>query len=213
MHAARRAIEPGLNVGGASRFLQMRDQLVILQGSEISVDLCDFEELAEEALKTGKRDRLEAALAIQQGSLLPEISMKTGQRPRVSGRMRKESSCCCGWPESAKRPTIGVPIEANRRLIVSNPCNEAAHRGLMRLYAAVGQRYLAVEQFRACTEVLRRNWRRIRNLRRSAFTIAFWRARVKRSQRLLPGPSAAEVPPQAPLPASPESATGSRGWP
>jgi hypothetical protein len=27
--------------------------------------------------------------------------------------------------------------------------------GLMRLFAAIGQRYLAVEQFRACTELLR----------------------------------------------------------
>jgi two-component SAPR family response regulator len=47
-------------------------------------------------------------------------------------------------------------IEAYRQLIASNPCNEAAHRGLMRLYAGIGQRHLAVEQFRVCGEVLRR---------------------------------------------------------
>ena len=32
LHTARRALEPGLSAGGSSRFLQMRDQLVMLQG-------------------------------------------------------------------------------------------------------------------------------------------------------------------------------------
>jgi DNA-binding SARP family transcriptional activator len=63
LHAARRALEPGLSAGSSSRFLQMRDQLLILQStSGISVDVSEFEALAEAALKTGERDRIEAAL-------------------------------------------------------------------------------------------------------------------------------------------------------
>ena len=54
LHAARRALEPGLSARSSSKFLQMRDQLVMLQGGEISVDVSEFDALAEEALKTGK---------------------------------------------------------------------------------------------------------------------------------------------------------------
>src|ERR1035441_2164915 len=44
LHAARRALEPGLSAGSSSRFLQMRDQLLILQNTiEISVDVSEFE--------------------------------------------------------------------------------------------------------------------------------------------------------------------------
>jgi DNA-binding SARP family transcriptional activator len=44
LHAARRALEPGLSAGSSSRFLQMRDQLLILQStSGISVDVSEFE--------------------------------------------------------------------------------------------------------------------------------------------------------------------------
>jgi DNA-binding SARP family transcriptional activator len=59
LHAARRALEPGISAGSSSRFLQMRDQLVMLQGADdVSVDVSEFEVLAEEALKTGRRDQL-----------------------------------------------------------------------------------------------------------------------------------------------------------
>jgi DNA-binding SARP family transcriptional activator/TolB-like protein/Flp pilus assembly protein TadD len=204
MHAARRAIEPGLNVGGASRFLQMRDQLVILQGSEISVDLCEFEELAEEALKTGKRDRLEAALAIQQGSLLPEdLYEDWAAAPRERTHAQREQLLLrlAGVCEASN--DLVYAIEANRRLIVSNPCNEAAHRGLMRLYAAVGQRYLAVEQFRACTEVLRRELEADPEPATVSLYDRILAGATEAKPAPVTGPSVAEVPPQAPLPASP----------
>jgi DNA-binding SARP family transcriptional activator len=72
LHAARRALEPELSSGGSSRFLQMRDQLLTLQGDEISLDVSEFESRADEAPRTGTRDRMEAALAIGAGELLPE---------------------------------------------------------------------------------------------------------------------------------------------
>lgn len=157
LHAARRALEPGLSAGSSSRFLQMRDQLLILQStSEVSVDVSEFEALAEAALKTGERDRIEAALEIYQGELLPEDLYEDWTAVlREQLRTQKEQlllrlAAACEASGDTVRAT-----EAYRQLVASNPCNEVAHRGLMRLFAAVGQRYLAVEQFRACKELLR----------------------------------------------------------
>jgi DNA-binding SARP family transcriptional activator/TolB-like protein len=158
LHAARRALEPGLSSGASSRFLAMRDQLVLLQSADdIRVDVAEFETLAGEALKTGRREAIEAALALCTADLLPEdLYEDWAAVPREQLRARKEqlllrlASVC--EAEGDSRPAI----EACSRLLASNPCNESAHRGLMRLYAAAGQRYLAVEQFRACTETLRR---------------------------------------------------------
>ena len=157
LHAARRALEPGLSAGSSSRFLQMRDQLLILQStSEISVDVSEFEALAEVALKTGERDRIEAALAIYQGEFLAEdlyedwTAVQREQLRSQKERLLLRLAAACEASAETVRAT-----EAYRQLVASNPCNEVAHRGLMRLFAAIGQRYLAVEQFRACTKLLR----------------------------------------------------------
>jgi DNA-binding SARP family transcriptional activator/TolB-like protein len=156
LHTARRALEPGLSAGNASRFLQMRDQLVILQG-DVSVDVCEFEAAAEKALKSGQLEAIDSALAICQSDLLPEDIYEdwTAIR-REQLRARKEQlllrlAAACETAGDTARA-----IEASKALIAANPCNEAAHRGLMRLYASHGQRYLAVEQFKMCSSALRR---------------------------------------------------------
>jgi DNA-binding SARP family transcriptional activator/TolB-like protein len=157
VHAARRALEPGLSAGGSSRFLQMRDQLLMLRSDEISVDVSEFEVLAEVALKTGERDQIEAALAAYRGELLPEDLYEdwTAVR-REQLRSQKESLLLRLAAVCEASADTRQAIEAYRQLVASNPCNEAAHRGLMRLHAALGQRHLAVEQFRGCRDVLRR---------------------------------------------------------
>jgi DNA-binding SARP family transcriptional activator/TolB-like protein len=191
LHAARRALEPDLSAGSSSRFLPMRDQLVMLQSSdEIQVDVSQFETLAEEALKTGHRDRIEAALAICHGDLLPEdlhedwTSVRREQlRSRKEQLLLRLAAVCEASCDSA------AAIEACSRLLASNPCNEAAHRGLMRLYSAAGQRYLAVEQFRICTETLRREL----EVEPEPETAALY-------ERILAG---ATPPPPAPVPVAP----------
>lgn len=155
---ARRAIEPALAAGGHSKFLQMRDQLVILQGGDdVSVDVSEFDALADEALKTGEKTRIEVALAIYQADLLPEdLYEDWAAVRRVQLRSQKEqlllrlASVC-----ETSGDTAGA-IQAYKQLIASNPCNEVAFRSLMKLHVAAGQRHLAVQQFRTSAEVLRR---------------------------------------------------------
>jgi DNA-binding SARP family transcriptional activator/TolB-like protein len=156
LHAARRALEPGLSAGGSSRFLQMRDQLVMLQSAGISVDVCEFEALAEEALKTGERSRIEETLAIYKGDLLPEDLYEDWAAVRREQlRSQKEQLLLRLAADCESSGDAARAMEAYRQLTAANPCNEVAHRGLMRLHAAAGHRYLAVEQFRGCAEVLR----------------------------------------------------------
>jgi DNA-binding SARP family transcriptional activator/TolB-like protein len=157
LHAARRVLEPALSGGGSSRFLQMRDQLVLLQGADdVSVDVSEFEAMAEEALKTGVRTRIEAALALYEADLLPEDLYEdwTAVR-REQLRSQKEqllsrlAAVCEASGDHAEA------ADAFQQLIALNSCNEQAHRGLMRVYAAQGQRHLAVQQYRTCAEALR----------------------------------------------------------
>ena len=186
LHAARRAIEPGLRAGVSSRFLQMRDQLVMLEGPDgIAVDVADFELLAEKALKLHCREDLEAALSIYQAELLPEDLYEDWAAVRREQlRSRKEqlvlrlAAVCEASGDAAQA------IEAYKRLIASNPCNEAAHRNLIRLHAAIGQRHLAVEQFRVCTDVLRRE-----------LEVEPEPATVKLYERILTGASEAQAEP------------------
>jgi len=186
LHAARRALEPELRAGTSSRFLQMRDQLLLLQSTdEISVDVAEFEALADEAMKNGKRDRIQAALEVCQGELLPEDLYEdwTAVR-REQLRSRKEQLLLRLAAVCEASGDVAQAIEAYQQLIASNPCNEAAHRGLMRLHAAIGQRHLAVEQFRVCTEVLLRE-----------LTVKPEPATVKLYERVLAGASESQAGP------------------
>ncbi len=157
LHAARRVLEPSLTSGAASRFLQMREQLVQLLGrDDVSVDVSEFEALAQEALKTGERGRIESALALYAGDLLPEDLYEdwTAVR-REQLRVQRErllSLLATVSEASGDRERVA---DAFKQLLALNACNEEAHRGLMRLYAAQGQRHLAVQQFKTCSEALR----------------------------------------------------------
>ncbi len=73
IHAARRALEPSLDSGAASRFLQTQNQLVILQddgGLQIDADL--FEDAASQAIDQSTVASLSAAAALYTGDLLEE---------------------------------------------------------------------------------------------------------------------------------------------
>src|SRR5262249_12109702 len=73
IHAARRALEPGLQSGADSRFIVTQDQQVVLGApGELWIDVEAFEQQAAEAIKFEDPARYEAALALYQGDLLTE---------------------------------------------------------------------------------------------------------------------------------------------
>ena len=137
----------------------MRDQLVVFQcADDVVVDVSEFEALADTALKTGNRDQFAAALSVWQGDLLPEDlyeDWSSVRREQLRAKREQLLLRLAAFYEETGDSVQG--IEAWQSLIAWNPCNEEAHRGLMRLYFAEGQRYLAVNQFRECADVLRRD--------------------------------------------------------
>ena len=157
LHAARHALEPELSAGSPSRFLQMREQLVVLQSTgDLWIDVTAFETQAREALQGRVREELEAALAIYESDLLPEDLYEdwaAGRREQL--RLLREqllarlAAVCEGTGDTARA------LELYQQLIAANRCNEDAHRAVMRLHATAGRRHLAIEQFRICTEALR----------------------------------------------------------
>ncbi|MBL8228686.1 MAG: winged helix-turn-helix domain-containing protein [Bryobacterales bacterium] len=154
IHAARRALEPGLKEGPASRFLLAQDQRVALRApAGIRIDAIEFERTASAALGSGDPAAMEAAIRAYKGELLPEDRYEDWcalLRERVV-QLHRELL----WQLSSKK----APEEAAeilQRLTAADPCNENAHRRLMKLYATTGRRHLAISQFRACQDALRK---------------------------------------------------------
>ena len=157
LHAARRSLEPSLTTGRASRFLQTREQLVQLAG-EVSVDVSAFESSAEDAIRTADSAKLESALSLYEGDLLPEDLFEDWTAVRREHLRALKDQVLLKLAEVCEASAnLPAAVEAYRQLIASDPCNEAAHRGVMRLQAAGGQRHLALEQFRICKEALQRD--------------------------------------------------------
>jgi DNA-binding SARP family transcriptional activator len=147
VHGARRALE----ACGASRDVvtSTSDGLLALR-KPLSIDLEAFEAAAAAAAERRTPEAVRAALALYAGELLPEDRYEdwtTARREAVhEQRLRllvelAELHLAAGQPAEA--------IEALQRAVVADPLHEAAHRDLMRLFAASGRRQQALAQYHA----------------------------------------------------------------
>lgn len=157
MHAARRALEPDLEAGGASRFLLTQDQQISLRNDPaVFVDVTEFERLSFQGLKNSSMPDLEAAAALATGDLLEEdryedwAVVRREQLRVLLGRVLDRLATLHEQAGETDRA-----VELLDRLVKQNPSDEEAHRGLMRIYARTGRRHLALEQYQVCSEALR----------------------------------------------------------
>ena len=156
IHAARRALEPKLAQGSASRFLLTQDTYVALAGAPaVRIDLEEFEQRATAALKSRNSEELEAALLLYSGDLLEEDRYEDWALvPRERARLKYQQlleAVARNYDLSADNRAL----EGWIRVLAANPANEEGHRRLMELYAGNGQRHLALNQYKICCEVLR----------------------------------------------------------
>jgi TolB-like protein len=122
------------------------------------VDALAVERLARE----GTSDALRAAAGLCAGTLLPGVEIGTegfdtwlaSERARfariAAGVFARLTALC-----EEEGDWVGVASTAERWLTLDPAC-EAAHRGLMRVYAHAGRRSDAVRQYQACAEAVRR---------------------------------------------------------
>ena len=123
----------------------------------ISTDLTLFEHAAREGLKSRHLRDLEQATALYTGDLLPmDLYVPWTETPRDHIRQLYLDLLLALAEQYRLRGDLAAAAETFRLALDKDPLLEAAHRGLMRIFARQGQRNRALRQFRTCCEVLSR---------------------------------------------------------
>jgi DNA-binding SARP family transcriptional activator/Tfp pilus assembly protein PilF len=158
IHAARRALEPGLESGPSSRFILTSGQQVKLGGpGGVWVDCAEFERRAAAALAGADPAAFADALALYGGDLLaddPYEDWAAARRERLRAQHLQLLSNLAALHEA--RGEHGPAVERLKELLTGDPTNEEAHRRLMRLYALAGDKQSALRQYTICSQELRR---------------------------------------------------------
>jgi len=159
LYALRRALEPHLSAGEASsRIVAAGVTYRLVLGEGDSWDVEEFLRLASEAL-AAERDglrRLLDAEARYTGALLPEWAFAPWTEPLRTQLEELHRGVLVRVAEASAE--AGRPAEAISRyrlLLAMEPEREGWHRALMRIYAAAGERALALRQYDACRTLLR----------------------------------------------------------
>jgi len=185
LHAARRALEPGLERRQDSSYLRLADSVLALNTKRVVIDADVFESLAGDAMRSGEVSAYQAALAAYCGELLPEDRYEPWCAERRSALAELHVRLLVGLAEVyERRGACNEAADRLREAIREDPAREAAHRQLMRLYARMGTPDQSVRQFHVCEEVLHREL----DLAPQAETVTLYQA-IKASQL----PSAAVV--------------------
>jgi predicted ATPase/DNA-binding SARP family transcriptional activator len=157
LYVARKALGPE-----GSRLLATEGQQIVMSASGgLWVDAEAFEQAAHGASSAsgaGAVGALESALALYTGDLLVEDIYEdwaAGRREQLRS-LRIDLLSNLARIEEA-RGQYDRSVERLRELVAADSVNEDAHRRLMKLYAGMGQRHLALRQYQLCCEALRRD--------------------------------------------------------
>jgi TolB-like protein/DNA-binding SARP family transcriptional activator len=137
--------------------LETKGEAVALAAGAVEVDVAAF----ERSIAEGSRAQLEAALALYRGDLfdgfaapdpafedwLRDARLELRERAREAGARLLDLQLEAGESKKA--------LATARRVLVLDPLQESAHRAIMRCYADMGERSLALKQYRACRDLLR----------------------------------------------------------
>jgi DNA-binding SARP family transcriptional activator/TolB-like protein/Flp pilus assembly protein TadD len=156
IHAARRALEPMLETGANSRFLQIQNQMVVLQADGLLlVDIEGFEEAALASLASRNMAKLLEASSLYPADLLIEDRFEdwaTVRREQLGAlRQRVLDELARVQEDKGERTAALSSLET---LVQLAPVNEDAQRRLIRLHLALGQRHLALSQYQSCVAAL-----------------------------------------------------------
>lgn len=156
LHHARRLLEPDLDRAGKARFLVFEyDTLVLCAEEELEVDFTAFKDGLAQARRNPQVATYEAAVALYAGDLLLEDIYQDWTEPhRDEARTLYLEALLelAGLLEAEGNLTRAAHcLEA---AIAKERTQEAAHLGLMRIYARTGRRLEAVRQFQTLREAL-----------------------------------------------------------
>lgn len=157
LHVARRALEPA--TGAPSGYLGLRDeQLALCPNSHLWVDVEAFEAAAARARRVRDPGAYRAALELYAGELLPEDRYEDWAEERRTGLRTLYLRLLEEVAELHEADgDLWAATDTLQMIVVHEPAHEAAHAGLMRLYALAGQRYQALRQYEQLEGNLRRD--------------------------------------------------------
>jgi DNA-binding SARP family transcriptional activator/predicted ATPase len=157
LRQALTALRKGLGSEGEA-LLTVNGDAVAVEPSAVEVDALSFEQL----LAGGRPEDLERAVDLYQGDFLDGIGVRDpafedwvyAERERLHGRAVEALAKVLA--HQAKSGGADRAMATAARLLQLDPLQEMAHRALMRLHAERGQRGLALRQYQACVDILKR---------------------------------------------------------
>ena len=158
MHVARRVLEADAPAP-VPRALSLQDDVIMVPRDAMWIDADAFERAVIDARADNQIDGYQAALALYGGALLPEDRYEewsVSRRDALQQEYLALLSDLAGLYEAER--AYGQAIETLQLLLVADAGREEAHRGLMRLYAATGQRLHALRQYQLLREALTREF-------------------------------------------------------
>ena len=157
IYGARRALEPDLAKGTKSRFVLTQKQQIILEScGSMSVDLDEFERVANYALQNNDLEAGQKAVELYRGDLLVEDIYEDwiyARRESMRILFRKTATKTAELYAAKNEHQPG--IEILKKLAADDASDEYVQRLLMRFYAETGSKYQALKQFEICLAALR----------------------------------------------------------
>lgn len=132
-----------------------RDALY-LEPDHVAVDAVQFDELCEKA----SPDAFEQAAALYRGEFLEGFSLDEElfedwlRTERADLQQRATEALMALLRCYLDTGDLAPGVRVARQILSLDPLRETAHRALMRLYADMGDRALALKQYRSCCDVL-----------------------------------------------------------
>src|SRR4051794_4923455 len=203
LYVARRALESA--GADASGVLPLQDDMLVLYpGGSVAIDIDEFERAAARARATGALEDYRAALDLHGGELLPEDRYETW----ASGRREALNEAHLGLLLELSGRLTGdgdtqAAIEVLEQAVVVDPLHEAAHRALMRLFAATGRRQQALAQYHQLRAALKRELEADPDPQTAQLYRALLRGEAEPES---PGQEPSVPPQRAPRPHAPEPA-------
>lgn len=136
--------------------IMVRGETLALDPASVDSDLLALERYAAD----GSPGALESAATLCRGEFLEGVRVRDRafeaflrvEQERVQELVIDVLNRLLG--HQLDQDAIGSAAETAKRLLGADPLHEAAHRALMRHYAAKGQKGLALRQYQACREIL-----------------------------------------------------------
>jgi DNA-binding SARP family transcriptional activator len=158
LYIARRILEPDLPPRGASSFLHLRHDMLVLEApGGLWIDVEAFLAAARDAHERRTPQAYQEALQLYTGDLVPEDHYEDwaiGYREWLSGLRVTLLMRLAGVQEQTGN--LGAALDTLQQVVASDPLHEEAQGLLMRLLVQTGRRHLALRQYQALRAALQR---------------------------------------------------------